>query len=119
VYAVLRPFAIIRSTSMGKLGNGPDMQDCAAYLAEMQSQQNCSTTVLLEVVGSVVGCRLVVHVLSVERGCLGPGAGWTVATTALWPNRNSKTFEGCLFNAIVSHDAEIGRRHFQEAINLA
>lgn len=103
---------------MGKSESGPDMQDCSLYLAEMEQEQDCSCTVLLEVVGFAVGYGWRIHVLSVEKGMIQSDAGWSVATSVTWPNRANKTFEGALFRALAENDAQISRAHFQRTLDV-
>ena len=42
---------------MGKSESGPDMQDCATYLSEIQKQTGYSLTLLVELDGSSVSAR--------------------------------------------------------------
>jgi hypothetical protein len=94
------------------------MQDCATYLDEMTRQQNCSTSILMELAGSRVGVHWRVHVLSCSRNLALTEPEWTVATSLLWPNRENKTFEGALFRALAEHDAHISRAAFQRILEL-
>lgn len=104
---------------MGKSERGPDLLDCVTYLTEIQHQQNCSTTVLMEPLGRAVVTQLRASIVSVSRELTTEGPVWSVATSFVWPGRRHRTWEGALFEAIVSHDAEISRHAFQQVLNLA
>lgn len=103
---------------MGKSESGPDMRDCATYLDEMQTQQNCCTSILMELAGSRVGVHWRVNVLSLSRNLLLDQPEWSVASSLLWPNRENRTFEGALFRALAEHDAQISRRAFQAILEI-
>lgn len=103
---------------MGKSENGPDMLDCAQYLIEIEKQHQCTTILLLDVVGSTAGCHWRVDVLSNQKGMVDPTMGWSVATNATYPHREFKTFEACVFRTLASHDAELARRHFQAMLDI-
>lgn len=103
---------------MGKSESGPDMLDCAAYLHDIQKGQKCSICVLLELDGYVGGQSYSIGVVasSVER--LVDGPVWSAAVQTHWPTRSHKHFEGALFAALASLDAEIARKHFQAELGL-
>lgn len=103
---------------MGKSESGPDMRDCATYLAEMQEQQNCSTSILAELAGSRAGVHWRVHVLSCSNTLAMTEPEWSVSTSLIWPNRENKTFEGALFRALAEHDAHISKAAFQRILDL-
>jgi len=103
---------------VGKSEYGPDMWDCSLYVKEMQDQQNCSTSLLLELDGSSENPRWRVGVLSTSRNLVDLVPEWSVATVFYFPGRGSKTFEGALFRAVAQHDGEISRRAFQNILNL-
>lgn len=109
----------MKGTIVGKSERGPDLLDCAMYVGEMQRQQNCCTTMLVEFVGSDVVSQLRVSIVTVSRELTTEGPVWSVATSFVWPGRRHRTFEGALFSAIAQHDAEIGRHAFQQILNLA
>lgn len=97
---------------MGKSGNGPDMQDCSAYIAEMSRARPCSISVLLEPDGSVGGCGWRGFVLAAVGASVVAKDAPCVSVSFRFPHRSAKTFEGALFNALVQADALLAREEF-------
>jgi hypothetical protein len=104
---------------MGKLGNGPDMQDCSLWAKELEENHNCTITVLLELGGSIVGSHWLVHALAVPRGALNAREEAMPAVYVRFPHRDHKTFEGALFQLLVLLDAEFAKAEFRKIVNQA
>jgi len=103
---------------MGKSMNGPDMVDITAYLVAIDNMNKCSTSLLLLVGGTVLAPSLSVTVCSVSNECGVEGPKWTLGTSYQWPNRESKTFAGSVYRALVEQDKQISSRSMQEELGL-
>jgi hypothetical protein len=103
---------------MGKSENGPDMQDCCLYLADIEQQTGWRVTALLERAGYGAGSFWLIHVLAIRGrpGEVEESAGVSVAMR--WPHREHATFSGAMYAAIAALDGEIGRKVFQEVLNI-
>jgi hypothetical protein len=103
---------------MGKQGTGPGMLDCLSYLAQMDGQAGCYSTILLLPGGSSLAPRCIINILSVdhEGGAFGSGA---VATSYDgYPSKEHATFGGALYRAIVEHDKVVSARQLQVVLDI-
>ena len=103
---------------MGKSANGPDMRDCATLFHEMQMQQDCNSTLMLELGGSELAPRWRIHVLSTSDELANLLPIWTVASYYVWPNRENQGFASALFRALMEHDAMISKQAFQTILDI-
>jgi hypothetical protein len=103
---------------MGKSENGPGMQDCAMYLNQIQTGTNSQVSILIEVAEKDGGGTLSYALVACSRDLTVDGPAWSCSVTGKWPCKKHKTFESCLFWALGSVDAEIGRMTFQEVLGL-
>jgi len=114
---VLR-IALERGLAMGKQGNGPGMLDCLTYLAQMDRQAGCFTTILLLPGGSANAPRCIINLLSV------PNDGGEFERPAIatsydgYPSKDHATFMGALYRAIIEHDKVLSAREFQAVLGL-
>jgi len=100
---------------MGKSTNGPEMQDILTYLHQMDKQNNTTTTILVIPDGTVIAPSCTISLLSVLNGEL-PTVSVEVRTTVVrYPHRDSKTFEGALYRAVIEHDKHVSARQQQSA----
>lgn len=103
---------------MGKQGSGPGIQDCLTYLAQMDAQAGCYTTILLLPGGSSLAPSCIINLLSVD----GEGGDWGAAAIATsydgYPSREHATFGGALYRAVVEHDKVLSARQLQIALGL-
>lgn len=97
---------------MGKSANGPDMQDCLMYLHSMDEQAKLDTTILITPQCTATAWSCTISLLSCQRGVV-PGEEMTVLHTQVqYPDRNSATFGGALYRAIVEHDKQLSAADF-------
>jgi len=99
---------------MGKWGSGPGMQDCLSYLAQMDAEAGCYTTILLLPGGSSLAPSCIINLLSVDNGGGAWGVGCMATTYDGFPSREHATFGGALYRAIVEHDKVVSARQYQE-----
>ena len=103
---------------MGKSTNGPDVTDVCMFVAEVQRQQQCEITMLLEFDGSGLRPLVYVHVLGTPKGNLPGSKDGIVAATGKYPHREWATFEGMLFALVARLDALYGQDDFLATIGL-
>lgn len=101
---------------MGKSTTGPSMEDCYLYVADLEDQWKCDTTLLMSVGGMLGGLRWHVTVLSCSKELNELEPAWSVSTSWTWPSFHHQTFEGALLAGIVYHDAEVGRAEFNRLL---
>ncbi len=108
--------ALERGKAMGKSGSGPGIQDCLSYLAQMDAQAGCYTTILLLPGGSSLAPSCIINLLSVDNG--GGEWGQTAVSSTYdgYPSREHATFGGALYRAIIEHDKVLSARAFQEIL---
>jgi len=103
---------------VGKSENGPGMLDCLTYLAQVDRQARCFTTILLLPGGSANAPRCIINLLSV------PNDGGEFERTAIatsyegYPSREHRTFGGALYRAIIEHDKVLSAREFQAVLDI-
>lgn len=97
---------------MGKFTNGPDMQDCLAYLLQMDAQSKLTTTILLIPVGSATEQSCIISVLSCPAQASLEQELEVFRSTYQYPNRDTRTFEAAVYRAIVEHDKFISSETF-------
>lgn len=101
---------------MGKSGNGPGIQDCLSYLAQMDEQAGCYTTILLLPGGSALAPTVTINLLSVGN----EAGGWddTMVSTTYdgFPSREHASFGGAFYRAIVEHDKVLSARVWREVV---
>lgn len=108
--------ALERGKAMGKSESGPGMLDCLSYLAQMDAQAGCYTTILLLPGGSSLAPSVTINMLSVDNAGI-ISEGWGVGTTYDgFPSRDHRTFGGALYRAIIEHDKVLSARAFQEVL---
>lgn len=104
---------------MGKRMSGPDIADSVLYLKAVDRAARCKSDVLLTLAGSSDCVSVVINICSLSDDATLEGPRWVLSTSLSWPNRECATFEGALFRAVVDHDKELSRRHFQEILEIA
>ncbi len=103
---------------MGKSERGPGMQNCLSYLAQMDSDQQLYTTVLLLPGGSVNAPSVTINLLSVSNGVSLEGSAAVSTSYGPYPSRDHATFEGALYRAIIEHDKVISARELQLILKM-
>jgi hypothetical protein len=94
------------------------MLDCLSYLAQMDSQAGCYTTILLLPGGSSLAPGCIINLLSVEKDG-GAFSGVSIATSYDgYPSREHATFGGALYRAIVEHDKVLSARQLQVVLDI-
>lgn len=104
---------------MGKSANGPDALDCAAYVQTMDRTSRTITTVLVTFDGSGCAPAVTLHLLSVAGDQLPGLKSMAVSSSFRYPCRESKTFEGALFRAIVEHEKVLSEAQFRAGLGPA
>jgi len=103
---------------MGKPVSGPGMLDCLTYLAQMDVQGKCFTTILLLPGGSALAPRCIINLLSVPNdGSVGESQAIATSYDG-YPSREHATFGGALYRAIIEHDKVLSAREFQAVLGL-
>lgn len=103
---------------MGKSSNGPEPMDSFIYLKTVDREAKCTSTILLIPDGSVGSSTVTINILSISDEATPDGPSWAVSTSVRWPNRESRTFEGALFRAVVDHDKHLSQRHWNKLLDL-
>lgn len=103
---------------MGKSDHGPDLLDCSQLALDIQSGQDCAIAILLEPVGTLGGGSWRVGLVATSRRLTVSGPEWTAAVHAVFPHRDWRTLEGCLFNSLFRLDAVITKRRFEQVVGL-
>ena len=96
-----------RRTSLGKHTNGPDVQDCLTYLLQVDAQHHMGTTILLIPLGSATEQSCIISLLSAPADTSLEQDLEVFRTAYTYPNRDTTTFGGALYRAIVEHDKYI------------
>lgn len=92
------------------------MLDCLTYLAHMDADSGCYTTILLLPGGSAIAPSCTISLISVPNDGTLEG-GWGVGTSYdAYPSREHATFMGALYRAIIEQDKAISAREFQQLL---
>jgi len=110
--------ALERGKAMGKWGSGPGMLDCLSYLAQMDAQAGCYTTILLLPGGSTTAPSCIINLLSVGKEGGTWGENGVCTTYDGYPSREHATFGGALYRAIIEHDKVLSARELQTVLGL-
>lgn len=94
--------------------NGPDWTDVAMLVRAMESYHGASLSLVMLSDGSSASSTLRINVV-LSRPALPGTQAPAVGLTTVWPNRQNRTMEGCVFRLLHELDAKAGRELWGQA----